>query len=204
MARIIRESIRQNPDIEWTLIGDGPQLPETKNKLSDLPSVHFTGALPYDKARAALHHHDVFFLCSDYEGLPLSMLEAMSAGLVPVVSDLPSGISEVVHDANGIRVPVDDEKGFVDALLRLATDADMLEFMSLRAREDVIERYSTTAMAHRWSELLNAHAKPSNVAWPAPPRFDLPPTARKTILHHPLFRPLRRMMKKAKNQRLQH
>jgi glycosyltransferase involved in cell wall biosynthesis len=195
MARIIRESVRRIPDIEWTIIGDGPQLPETRNALSDLAAVHFTGALPYSQARAALPEHDVFFLCSDYEGLPLSMLEAMSAGLVPVVSDLPSGISEVVHDGNGIRVPMDDEQGYTDALLRLASDTDLLEAMSGRAREDVIENYSIQAMAQRWSDLLDRHVKHPLAAWPPAPRFDLPPTARKTMFHHPLLRPLRRVAK---------
>lgn len=195
MTRIIRNSTQQIPNIEWTIIGDGPQLGGMRSALADLSSVHLKGALPYADAQAQLADHDVFFLCSDYEGLPLSMLEAMSAGLVPVVSDLPSGISEVVHDGNGIRVKIHDEQGYVSALARLAEDKPCLDILSKHARIDVLEHYSIAAMATRWGSLLDQYHKCAPVCWPTPADFDLPPCANKKWIHHPLLRPLRRRIK---------
>lgn len=196
MARIIRESIQRDPRIEWTLVGDGPQAGETRAALDGVPGLTFTGALSYQAAREEIPKHDVYFLCSDYEGLPLSMLEAMSAGLVPVVSDLPSGISEVVTNENGLRIPVDDEEAYVEALIALASDPERLESMSAKACEDVQEFYSIEAMASRWKTLLASHAKQGKSQWYKTCSFDPPPILQKSWIHQPVFRPLRRFLKR--------
>ena len=121
MARIMQATLEAGINLEWTIAGDGQDLGYLRNQFAASGSkVRFLGAVPYGEVPQVLAQHDVYFLCSDYEGLPLSLLEAMGAGLVPVVSDLPSGISEVVNDANGIRVAVADEGGYVRALTGLA------------------------------------------------------------------------------------
>lgn len=197
MSRIIRESITRNPSIEWTLIGDGPDLPAMRKSFEDLKeSVIFTGGLDYSEVRQRLPQYDVFFLCSDYEGLPLSMLEAMSAGLVPIVSNLKSGISEVVHDGNGIRVDIDDESGYVQAILDLSNDNLRLERMSLAARLDVSLNYSVSAMTRRWEDLLQNECKSKEAIWELHGPTTIPPIATQHWFHHPKMRPLRRALKR--------
>ena len=58
-----------------------------------------------------------FSLLSDYEGLALSLLEAMGAGVVPVVSDLSSGIAQAVPADCGLRVPFGNLDAAAAALL---------------------------------------------------------------------------------------
>jgi glycosyltransferase involved in cell wall biosynthesis len=197
MARIIRQSLAASSNIEWTVIGDGPQLPELKANLGDLKqSITFHGWLDYVEISTRLPEHDVFFLCSDHEGLPLAMLEAMSAGLVPVVSDLPSGISEVVNEENGIRVEMDDEQGFVNALLTLANSPDLVESMSHNARIDVMQEYSISAMTLRWNDLLNRQSINGNPIWTLHEPVTLPDSIAKNWFHHPSLRPFRRALKR--------
>jgi glycosyltransferase involved in cell wall biosynthesis len=207
MARIIRQSLAMSADIEWTIIGDGPQLPEFKSCLGDLAqSVSFHGWLDYVEISKRLPEHDVFFLCSDHEGLPLAMLEAMSAGLVPVVSDLPSGISEVVNEENGIRVEMHDEQGFVNALLTLANSPDLVESMSHNARISVMQEYSIPAMTRRWDDLLDEKFKPVNPTWKLHEPVTLPDSIAKNWFHHPSLRPFRRSLKRLSKsiKRFQH
>ena len=88
---------------------------------------------------------DVLVFPTRFEGFPLALIEAMSAGLVSVVSDLPSGIPEVVDASTGFRVAIGDIDGFVAAIIALDRDRDRLEAMSRAARErargfDVRER----------------------------------------------------------------
>src|SRR6185312_9465811 len=83
----------------WTIAGAGDELSFLETNLktrSPDQTVSFAGAVRYAGVPAMLKQHDIYLLTSDYEGLPLSLLEAMGQGLVPVVSDLESGIREVV------------------------------------------------------------------------------------------------------------
>ena len=79
----------------WTIAGDGPEKMALEQAMRGSPNqtVSFPGKISYAVVPEILRAHDIFLLASDYEGLPLSLLEAMGAGLVPVVSELPAGDS---------------------------------------------------------------------------------------------------------------
>jgi glycosyltransferase involved in cell wall biosynthesis len=101
---LLIEAIAQSPGWRLVLLGDGPQLDNLRALVSklDLESrVVFHGRI--DPAES-LHEADAVALLSDYEGLPLSVLEGMRAGLPVLASDL-AGIGEaVVHGKNGFLV----------------------------------------------------------------------------------------------------
>ncbi|MGD0745823.1 MAG: glycosyltransferase family 4 protein, partial [Verrucomicrobiota bacterium] len=104
----------------WTIAGEGPErefLERTMNGTPPHQTVSFPGKIPYGDIPRILSEHDVFLLASDHEGLPLSLLEAMGHGLVPVVSDLESGVREVVDATNGMLVPVDEVEGYARAII---------------------------------------------------------------------------------------
>lgn len=196
MARVIQRTLNARDDIHWTIAGDGPELPAMRAEFVKHASrVRFLGGIPYREVPALLPEHDAYFLCSDYEGLPLSLLEAMGAGLVPVVSDLPSGISEVVDDANGIRVALDDEAGYAAGLVRLAEDPALRASMSQRAAEQVRESHSTEAMARRWVEMLDAHLPVTPPVWPKACQATAPLELQGNWRFSPALRPLRRLLK---------
>jgi glycosyltransferase involved in cell wall biosynthesis len=112
-----------------------------------------------------LSEHNVFLLASDYEGLPLSLLEAMARGLVPVVSDLPSGVCEVVGSTTGRLVPPDNVSGYAEAILWLRSHGEEMGRLSRNAREAVRHKFSVAAMTDRWLSVLDgAPARP--VSWP--------------------------------------
>ena len=197
MARVIKATLAAHQELSWTIVGDGPQLESLKTEFATASSrVQFLGAIPYQNVPNIISGQHVYFLCSDFEGLPLSLLESMGAGLVPVVSDLASGISEVVNDRNGIRVPINDEQGYVDAILKFAEDRDMLTAFSKVSRETVRESHSTAAMTRRWEEMLAIHASETPPFWNQKCRATVPLDVAHKWYLKPWLRPLRAAAKR--------
>ena len=165
---ILRRLEASGIPFRWTIAGDGSERPWLEANLRTSPgdqAVSILGNVPYAQVPRLLATHDIFLLTSDYEGLPLSLLEAMGHGLVPVVSNLPSGIPEVVDENTGKLVPQDNTAGYAEAIIALHNHPDEIRRLSLNARERVQRDFSVTAMADRW---LNAFPEPprQNVIWP--------------------------------------
>jgi colanic acid/amylovoran biosynthesis glycosyltransferase len=117
-------------------------------------------------------------LLSDYEGLPVSMLEAMAAGVVPICLDMRSGIRDALeHGVNGLIVK-DRTVDFLSAVKELQGDPVKWQKLSLAARETVRRRYSIEECARQWGGLLqrlsNARSARANLRTPRvlrlPPR----------------------------------
>lgn len=179
----------------WTIAGDGPEMPFLKESLKPVSlrqKVTFLGPVPYAGVPAVLREQDVFLLASDYEGLPLSLLEAMGHGLVPVVSALKSGIPEVVDASNGLLVPVNEVAGYARAIIHLHEHRDELAAKSAAARARVQQDFSVAAMTDRW---LAAFPPPpaSPPIWPAGWKISAPLPARHPLYFSPPVRALRRM-----------
>lgn len=85
---------------------------------------------------------DVFLLPSFYEGLPISMLECMSFGIVPVVTNVGSISSCVVDKVNGLIIGQKDTDTIIDAIKLLSRDRELLENLSRNARETIIRKFS--------------------------------------------------------------
>lgn len=196
LIKVIDATLRSGSNLEWIIAGDGPDLNSMRNHFAGSEKVKILGNVPYADVPRVIHDCDVYFLCSDYEGLPLSLLESMGAGLIPVVSDLPSGISEVVNERNGIRIAIQDEQGYVRALVALASDTNRRASLSSAARMEVRLSHSTEAMAERWRNMLDQHLSGNEPIWKSRIRATAPLGYEKRWLFHPTLRPLRSASKR--------
>src|SRR5262249_31285225 len=95
-------------------------------------------------------------LPSAFEGLPIGVLEAMGQGCVPVVSDVRSGVREVVNEGgNGFRVATGDIAGFARRLAELHADAPMRRRMAEAAWRTIQDGpYRVEAMVQRYVDLF--------------------------------------------------
>jgi glycosyltransferase involved in cell wall biosynthesis len=129
-----------------TIVGDGPDR-ALLERLAP-PSVELLGErrdVPVLMAGA-----DVFVLSSASEGLPMSVLEAMAAGL-PIVASAVGGVPELLGDT-GLLVPPRDEAALAGALERLIADRELRLRLGAAARERVttefsLERFRTEHLA---------------------------------------------------------
>lgn len=182
----------------WTIAGEGEErgfLEANLKPVSPNQTVSFAGPVRYADVPALLKQHDIFLLASDYEGLPLSLLEAMGHGLVPVVSDLKSGIPEVVNASNGMLVSVNDVAGYARAIIHLHEHRDELATKSAAARARVQTDFSVAAMTDRWLAAFPVSTSPAG-AWPKRWRITAPLTAGNPVFFSSLMRILRRLVKK--------
>lgn len=151
--------------VEWTVAGTGPDDDELKQRWAFNRSVRWMGALTNAALLELYAQQDVFVLPTRFEGFPLALVEAMGAGLPAVVSDIPSGVPEILaHEVCGERPPVGDVRAFAAAIARLDRDRGRLEAMSAAARAEVACRFDVRdrvadyqALYARWQELYRRH-----------------------------------------------
>jgi glycosyltransferase involved in cell wall biosynthesis len=119
------------------------------------PDVPWLGQRTVDQVVDEYARQDVFVLSSPKEGLPVALLEAGAAGLVPVVSDLPSGFPEIVHNGDtGWRIAPGDVAGFASAIASLAADRESLERMSGAVRNVIARDWDITRNAVAYQRLF--------------------------------------------------
>jgi glycosyltransferase involved in cell wall biosynthesis len=153
LCRITREIV----GTEAVIYGDGPERESVERILASegagLP-VRLAGLIDSNRIQEHLLACDVIVLLSDYEGLPIALMEAMACGCVPVCLRMRSGIPELVDD--GVTGLLVDDRGddFVAAIRRLRDDHALWEKLSQAARARIKERQSIAASAGEWIELL--------------------------------------------------
>lgn len=110
-------------DAEFVLVGDGPCREDLQKQCVDLglgSRVHFVGLK--DDVKPYLRAMDLFLMTSEFEGLPLALLEAMASRL-PVVVTPAGGIPEVVeHGFNGAVVPLGETAELATVIVELLSD----------------------------------------------------------------------------------
>lgn len=125
------------------VVGGGPMMEELKEsaRKADIRAF-FTGPLPHDAVPAWLRSSDIFILPSYGEGLPNAVLEAMSAGLAVVATDV-GGISEAVTDGEtGALFPVGDQEALGVRLKSLIADGELRAALGDAARRRVQTDFS--------------------------------------------------------------
>jgi 1,2-diacylglycerol 3-alpha-glucosyltransferase len=146
------------------IIGDGAE----RENLEDLvrimginDRVHFTGMIPYDELPAYMKIADAFVTASVSEVHPLSVIEALAAGL-PVVGIQSPGVGDTIENGvNGYLAPEEDLAVFTAKLSRIITDRDARERMAAQA-EEISKLYSientTQTMIDRYQRLYLEYA----------------------------------------------
>jgi glycosyltransferase involved in cell wall biosynthesis len=152
---------REIPHSELAIAGDGPlrqELEAFTRKLNLSSRVTFTGALP--DTPKFLSELEIIVLSSLSEGMPISLLEAMAAGL-PIVSTRAGGVAEVAIEGQNafISEPADVE-GLAAAMIRMAKRTDLAQMGAL-GREKVKTGFrSEQSWAEYYKLFLSLGAKP--------------------------------------------
>ena len=107
-----------------------------------------------DDVAAILAASDIFVLPSHFEGLPMSVIEAMLSALPVVATDIRGPREQVVDGETGLLVPPAQVGPLAAALARLASDAALRQRMGTAARERAARLYDEAAVTARTLDLL--------------------------------------------------
>ena len=99
---------------------------------------------------------DVFVLSSDWEGLPLALLEAMSLGRAIVATSVDGIADALQDDVSGVLVPPRDPEALAAALDRVLADPSLRASLAAGAAERARTVFSEEAMAVRYLELFGS------------------------------------------------
>jgi glycosyltransferase involved in cell wall biosynthesis len=182
LVKITAELERRSISYRLTVIGEGseePALREAWQVQIKRGSVVMTGRLSRQDMLAELQKSEVFLLVSDFEGMPISLLEAMARGLVPVVSDIPAGIPELVLPGQtGFLARVGNIKQFAGHLAALCEDRALLRRLSEAARSHIKNHGFTDesmvagyldVIEEIWLAILQAnYRRPRPIMWKVP------------------------------------
>ncbi|WP_035463727.1 glycosyltransferase [Algoriphagus vanfongensis] len=139
--------LQQFPQVHFLLVGDGEWRSKLENQISASgwqDHFHLVGVqkdvLPY------LRIMDIYMSSSEFEGLPIAMLEAMSCE-VPVVATRAGGIGEVIlHGKQGYLCGIDDWEELEKYCLQLLQNPTARDEMGEASRKQVLENFSMKKM----------------------------------------------------------
>jgi glycosyltransferase involved in cell wall biosynthesis len=156
---LLVRALPELPSATLVLVGDGPRRPVLEGIAAELgvaDRLRITGWV--EDAPSRLLEFDIFALPSRWEGMPLSILEAMHAGLPVVACDVGS-VGEAVRDGDtGYLLPVEDLAVLRDRLGKLLADAALRKGMGDRARELAGACFTDTCMARRYEAIYSSMA----------------------------------------------
>ena len=158
-------ALKEAPDLELLLVGDGPQKDQIEEQVSRLAikdKVTITTYVPNKEMPNVYRDCSMFVLPSHYEGVPRTVLESMSCGLPVICTDLPQ-LRPIVK-GNGFLIPDSSIREFADAIVTLAKDEKLRRSMGASGSELISKSYSWDSAMNEtievYRELIEAKKRP--------------------------------------------
>ena len=139
---------------------EGQYLPQFSKLLGN--QFAYAGIVSGEKKKSFLQSLDVLAMPTFFEGLPMSLLECMSYGVVPVITPVGSIPTVVTEGQNGILIKAEYAESIVDAITYLHTHRDKLEQMSKSARNYIHEHFNTDSYIDKLNNIYSTCSCHSN------------------------------------------
>jgi colanic acid/amylovoran biosynthesis glycosyltransferase len=152
-ARMIKGSL---PNVRFRMLGSGPQFDEIQRMVESAglkDRFEFLGKIPWDEVPRAISSASLYMLPSLREGMPWSILEAMSCGKPVVAFSIPGVVDLVEVDGTGYLTDSGDVKMLAKHAIHLLENTSLRGSFGLRARRIVEEKYTWAKIAARTIKL---------------------------------------------------
>tara|TARA_R110000765_G_scaffold168384_3_gene273402 strand:+ start:18960 stop:20042 length:1083 start_codon:yes stop_codon:yes gene_type:complete len=154
---ILSPLLHANPEWTLTIAGEGEYGEGVlKNLVKDLnltQKVVFPGFC--ENIENLMQNSQIYILCSQYEGLPMGLMEALSNGMACISYNCVSGPSELIeNEKNGLLVENQNAKAMQDGLKRLILDGTLREKLASNAHSSV-HKFSLENILNKWLLLIS-------------------------------------------------
>lgn len=140
----------------FDIVGDGPLALSFKEYCANekiLTSVNFHGYI--EDVSSCYENADIFVLCSEYEGVSNALLEAMSYGLVCIVSREANSSSDIIIDGyNGIVIDNANSNNLASCIENICSDPEVIQYLGNNAIVTA-RQYDDTSVFNKWNSLLD-------------------------------------------------
>ena len=153
LIKAFAKVVKKEANIKLIIVGEG----ELRSKLEKLIvqyGIENCVSMPgqCSNIQERLNKADVFVQSSDYEGLPISCLEAMACGL-PIVSTKVGGVVDIIrNNQNGFLVDIGDDDGIAQKMIFLIRNKEIREKMGKKSRE-IVEMFDVDKCAQKYQRL---------------------------------------------------
>jgi glycosyltransferase involved in cell wall biosynthesis len=159
LPAIDRILVEKGIEVHWTIVGTG----KTKEEFGQVWGLHenytYIRQMPNDKLLELLTGNHLFILPSFNEGFPLTVVESMKAGCVPLISDWKGATAElVISGVSGYYFDPNDKQSYADRIEQIYLDRALLKFLSdnaLRMANELFDPYVNTA--HIEEDILQSY-----------------------------------------------
>lgn len=161
IPRLVRAVAAHRARLQLVVVGEGVEREAIMAEAvaCGITDLHMAGHLTEPWRFVGLF--DIFALSSDSEQFPISLVEAMAAGLPAISTDVGDVAAMVARENRALVVPVEDEAAFTAALARLAGDAGLRRALGAANRARALERFGEEAMVAAYARIYGeAMAKP--------------------------------------------
>ena len=154
--RAMREVLRTLPQAKLVLVGEGPERPKIESLIAELDlASHITLLGTRRDIPRLLFAADAFLLTSISEGIPLTIIEGMAAGL-PIVSTDVGGVREILGDPPiGAVAPAGDDRQLAASLINLAKNPAQRRQWSESGRQRAFEVFSEQTMHAQYDRIFD-------------------------------------------------
>ena len=156
MLKSFEKFSEKYPKYHLTMYGDGP----LKNDMQEYINEHglmdkITLAGNVDNVEDLINDAKIYVLCSNYEGMPNSLMEAMALGIPSIATDSPIGGCKMLikNNENGLLIKVGDEVALVKEMTKIVNDEKFADKLSIEARK-IVDKFNPKEINKKWENYI--------------------------------------------------
>ena len=156
----LHDQCANRESLHLSVVGDGPLRSELEHAAAQLgiaEYVQWHGWLARELLCELYRDADCLIHASSIEGMSNTVLEGMASGLPIISSDGPGNRDIVIDGENGLVFPVDNADAFLEAMVSVTSDKDLLERLGRASRSRALNYHSWRAAAQAYSSLMAAN-----------------------------------------------